>query len=260
MSEKMKVIRTLYAHEIEVKVGNGIKQNGASFLLYKDARCDMAILDEVFGVNGWQREHVTIGGNLFCTISLWDDNRGWIKKQDVGVPSAYDSVKGESSDSFKRSGFNVGIGRELYTGPFIWIKLSDDETYNKNGKWQLKASVNFSVSEIEYNENRVISKLVITDSNGKVRYTFGSKKKVSEPKKQSKTPTQPTKQQSLEKPENLVELMMEAVPCDKTKAEKILLKTYLDQSGKEAKKVDDITQEYKDKFYKMAKDIIAKKN
>ena len=41
--------RGLRTDEIDVRVGS-IFAKGASLLLYKDARCDMNILDEVFGV------------------------------------------------------------------------------------------------------------------------------------------------------------------------------------------------------------------
>lgn len=48
----------------------------------------------------------------------------WITKQDVGIESFTEEVKGRASDSFKRACTNLGIGRELYTAPFIWIPAS----------------------------------------------------------------------------------------------------------------------------------------
>ena len=116
----MKKIRELRADEIEVRVGI-VKKNGISLLLYKDALCDMNILDETFGITGWQRKHELINGALFCTVSIKGENGEWISKQDVGVESYTEAVKGAASDSFKRPCFNIGIGRELYTAPFIWI-------------------------------------------------------------------------------------------------------------------------------------------
>lgn len=110
---KMKKIRELRADEIEVRVGI-VKKNGISLLLYKDARCDMNILDETFGITGWQRKHELINGALFCTVSIKGENGEWISKQDVGVESYTEAVKGAASDSFKRACFNIGIGRELY--------------------------------------------------------------------------------------------------------------------------------------------------
>ena len=78
-------IRLLTANEIECRVQT-VKNNGCSVLLYKDARCDMRILDETFGVLGWQRTHELINGNLFCNVSVWDQDKGfWIVKQDVGT-------------------------------------------------------------------------------------------------------------------------------------------------------------------------------
>ena len=42
---KSNIFRTLNANEIECRIAM-IKVNGLSLLLYKDARCDMNILDE----------------------------------------------------------------------------------------------------------------------------------------------------------------------------------------------------------------------
>lgn len=153
-------IRLLRADEIDVRVGGFNKEKTGGFLLlYKDARVDMAILDEMFGIYGWKRKHETINGNLFCTISIYDkETKQWIEKQDVGIESQSDKTKGEASDSFKRAGFNIGIGRELYTAPFIWI----------NG---LSKYDKFKVEEIEYNEKREITQLTIVDKKGIVAFT-----------------------------------------------------------------------------------------
>ena len=40
--------RTLYADEIDVRIGS-VNRGGVNLLLYKDARCDMSILDEHVG-------------------------------------------------------------------------------------------------------------------------------------------------------------------------------------------------------------------
>lgn len=160
-------IRPLKADEIECRVGTFKEGKGLSLLLYKDARVDMNILDETFGIFGWSRQHELIGDRLYCTIFIWDESKcQWVHKQDVGTESNAEKEKGQASDSFKRAGFNVGIGRELYTAPFIWI--NETNKYTK-----------FHVSEIGYNDNREINKLVIKDNKGKVRYTLGGQSKPS---------------------------------------------------------------------------------
>lgn len=169
-------IRALRADEIECRVQT-VKQNGCSLLLYKDARCDMRILDEVFGPMGWERQHELINGNLFCTVRVWDiEKQMWISKQDVGTESYTEKEKGQASDSFKRACFNIGIGRELYTSPFIWIKLGQDEVEKKGNSYSIKTK--FKLKEIAYNDNKEIVKLVITDDKGKVRYQLGRNSKV----------------------------------------------------------------------------------
>lgn len=116
--------RDLTADEIECRV-QSVKDNGLILLLYKNARCDMNILDETVGAGFWQREHYECKGNLFCKVGILiadgDTVSRWVWKSDCGVESNTEAQKGEASDSFKRACFNWGIGRELYTAPFIWI-------------------------------------------------------------------------------------------------------------------------------------------
>lgn len=159
-------IRLLRANEIECRIGTFKEGKGISLLLYKDARVDMRILDEVFGFDGWEREHQLIDGKLFCTVKVWSEKRNcWISKQDVGTESNAEKEKGQVSDSFKRACFNLGIGRELYTSPFIWIPASMG--YTKYEK--------FEVKEIGYNDDREINMLVIVDSKGKECFRMGNK-------------------------------------------------------------------------------------
>lgn len=179
----MDSIRLLKASEIECRVqsvkksGNGA---GCILLLYKDARCDMKILDEVFGPLGWERDHELIGNNLYCTVSVWDEEKAcWIRKQDVGTESNTEKEKGQASDSFKRACFNLGIGRELYTAPFIWINLNTNEYSERNNKLYVNSSVRFKVKSIEYNEASEISSLEIADTKNIVRYKLGEK--IAEP-------------------------------------------------------------------------------
>lgn len=168
--------RVLKASEIDCRI-QSIGQNktgavGTTILLYKDARVDMNILDETVGAMNWQRGHSVIDGNLYCTISIWDEvKEQWISKSDVGTESNTEKEKGQASDSFKRAGFNWGIGRELYSAPFVYIQLDKSEYIERNGK--LTSNAKFKVKDVSYDENRNIVRLVVVDSKGKVRYTFG---------------------------------------------------------------------------------------
>ncbi len=111
--------RNLKADEIDCRIAT-ISEKGLSLLLYKDARCDMNILDETVGILNWQRSHTRDNAN--CIVSIWDNEKNqWISKEDTGTESYTEKEKGLASDSFKRACFNWGIGRELYTSPFIWI-------------------------------------------------------------------------------------------------------------------------------------------
>lgn len=163
----MITIRTLRADEIEARIAT-VTKTGCSLLLYKDARCDQRMLDEVFGMMNWKRDHVVIDGNLYCNVSVWDEEKKqWITKQDVGTESYTEKEKGQASDSFKRACFNFGIGRELYTAPFVWVNLTQADM-NTNGKPKTK----FKVKEIGYNDKREIESLLIVDEKDSVRYKF----------------------------------------------------------------------------------------
>lgn len=164
--------RNLRADEIECRVATIKEGKGLSLLLYKNARCDMNILDETVGVENWQRRHYECKGNLFCSVGInvnYEDESKeplWIWKDDCGTESYAEKEKGESSDSFKRSCFCWSIGRELYTAPFIWIKASDCEIKNN------KCTDKFYVSDIEISEDKVIKKLRIK-CRGKVVFSQG---------------------------------------------------------------------------------------
>lgn len=180
-------IRKLTANEIEARVST-LSEKGASLLLYKDARVDQKILDEVFGIYGWQRTHQLIGDRLYCTIEIWDDEKKqWVAKQDVGTESNTEKEKGQASDSFKRAGFNVGIGRELYTAPFIWVpadKIAISKKTDYTGKERLYTNDKFEVAEIGYDDNGEINKLKIVNEKTKaVVYEMGVKTAPSAPAK-----------------------------------------------------------------------------
>lgn len=188
--------RTLTADEIDCRV-QSVTDKGCIVLLYKDARCDMRILDEEVGAFGWQREHSRDNAN--CTVSIWDNEKQiWIKKEDTGVESNTEKEKGLASDSFKRACFNWGIGRELYSSPFIFI-LTQTEKDPKTGRYNLKNRYEkFTVSEIGYNAKREINKLIIVDGGRNVRYQMG---------KQT-TPTETVKQPTVETNQNDTDIIV----------------------------------------------------
>lgn len=156
--------RTLNADEIDVRVGNAFSW-GYSLLLYKDARCDMNILDETVGAENWQRDHKEIKGNLYCGVAIWDNAKSqWIWKWDCGTESNTEKEKGEASDSFKRACFNLGIGRELYTSPNIAISCEMEQVGISYKIPKEEQKRKFKVKEIEYNDKREITKLVIVDN------------------------------------------------------------------------------------------------
>ena len=159
--------RKLKADEIDCRVQQ-IKPNGLTLLLYKDARCDQNILDETVGAMNWQRHHNRDNAN--CIVSIWDSEKNqWVDKEDTGTESRTEKEKGLASDSFKRACFNWGIGRELYTAPFIWIQAKDCNI-TRDGKCYDR----FEVRNIGYTGDRITALEIYNTKTRSVCYRLGN--------------------------------------------------------------------------------------
>lgn len=157
--------RPLTEREIEVRVSR-VTNAGVELLLFKDARCDMRILDETFGMTGWRDSYQSINGELFCTIEVWDAEKAqWIAKQSNGTPSNMEAEKGRASDAFKRAGFMLGIGRELYTAPFIWVP--SEKCNVKQGKNGRPACYDkFRCEKVRIESGQITGLSIYNDSKG----------------------------------------------------------------------------------------------
>lgn len=171
----MGYFRNLRADEIDCRV-QSINEKGLVLLLYKDARVDQNLLDETFGIFGWQRSHQSIDGRLYCTVSVYDkEKKEWISKQDVGSESNTEKEKGEASDSFKRACFNLGIGRELYTGPLIWVSKGKYDVAEKNGR--LVTYDKFKVAGINIQDGIITGLKIVNASRKNLEaFSYGSLK------------------------------------------------------------------------------------
>jgi hypothetical protein len=166
--------RTLEASEIDCRIAT-INQKGLTLLLYKDARVDQNILDETVGRLNWQRKHSRDNAN--CIVSIWDDEKKqWIEKEDTGTESFTEKEKGLASDSFKRACFNWGIGRELYTAPFIWV-TAENANINQGGNGKFQCYDKFVVEQILYDKDRNIVALAIKNTTQNKRVFLMDKRK-----------------------------------------------------------------------------------
>ena len=172
------IFRKLKADEIECRIGS-INSRGFTMLLYKDARCDMNILDETVGEFNWQRDHKEIKGTVYCGVAIYnkevytEDGR-WVWKWDAGSESYTEKEKGEASDSFKRACFNWGIGRELYTAPRIFIRAKTEPQGKGYALSDKRDGYGYKVAQIEYEGGR-ISKLIITN-DGEQKFYYEADK------------------------------------------------------------------------------------
>ena len=165
----MNMFRTLRADEIDCRIAQ-IKENGLSLLLYKDARCDQNILDEVVGPFNWKREHTRDNRN--CIVSIKNPETGeWISKEDTGTESNTEKEKGLASDSFKRACFNWGIGRELYTAPFIWVSSKDCTITENRGR--PACFDRFTVKGIGYTDGVITGIEIKNQKTGKICFKWG---------------------------------------------------------------------------------------
>ena len=188
--------RLLRADEIDCRISM-VNQYGVGLLLYKDARCDMNILDETVGKMNWQRSHSRDNAN--CTVSIWDAEKAqWISKEDTGTESFTERGKGLASDSFKRACFNWGIGRELYTAPDMFVSPKSLKKFGQDDykKWYCKDR--FIVKEIEY-KDRSIVRVLIFDETSKEYITFGAlAEEIQKTEEVNTTPIGETKAKVLE--------------------------------------------------------------
>ena len=176
----MNMFRELRADEIDCRISQ-IKEyegkpTGLSLLLYKDARCDQNILDETVSPMNWKREHTRDNRN--CIVSIWDESKKqWISKEDTGTESNTEKEKGLASDSFKRACFNWGIGRELYTAPFVWIPASKCSEISRNKLGKLACYDNFTVTDIDYLNGNICFLKIKNEKTGKECFSWGEKGK-----------------------------------------------------------------------------------
>lgn len=168
--------RKLKADEIELRVG-ATNESGFSLLLYKTARVDANVLDETIGAFNWQKRFYQVKQTMICEIGInvnYDkDNEQaiFVFKGDAGDESNTEAIKGEASDSFKRAGFAWGIGRELYTSPFVWITKDQNNDPKKS---------HYQVKEIDYKENEISKLVIVNEKTGQVVFSKGSSTKVSQ--------------------------------------------------------------------------------
>lgn len=179
------VFRTLRADEIyvrvqQVKAAKKTAKVYAQLLLYKDARVDMALLDEEFGIFGWQREHTFKDGKNYCKVSVYNkEHNVWVAKEDVGTEGDIEQDKSQASSAFKRACTNLGLGRELYSSPALFVELDENEYWQdgtdkyNNPKLKLNNNVHFSVGAIEYDGRRNIVAIRIIDNKGRARIEKG---------------------------------------------------------------------------------------
>lgn len=162
----MRTFRLLTEQEIECRISE-ISKSGQylKLLLYKTARTDAAILDEMFGPMNWQNKYEVIDGKMYCSIGILNsETREWVWKQNVGTESNMEAEKGQASDAMKRAGFVWGIGTELYSAPEIKIPAAKCTIKEYNGKYRCYDS--FDVEKIVYDSKEHISGLSIR-CNGK---------------------------------------------------------------------------------------------
>ena len=175
---KQTIFRDLRPDEIEVRVGNIIKDKdgspkGFQLLLYKTSRTDMAILDETFGTFGWRNRFYQVKNTMVCSIEIYDEEKKeWINKDNGGDDdTAMEQVKSELSDSIKRAGSTLGIGRKLYSANKIYMVVDIDKDNNTKSYYQVK--------DIDYDEKGITKLVIINKKTKQVVISYGSNEKVS---------------------------------------------------------------------------------
>lgn len=210
---KAKDIPLLTTEDIEVKIKQ-VTKTGALALLYKTARTDRKILNDVFGPTNWTSDYKVVKDNLYCGIGAREDSKSeFVWKWDCGIESREDDEgnqkKGEASDAFKRAGYQWGIGEELYSAPKnMWLDVATEQDGNK---WVLKdRRAQYVVTDIQYNEEtRVITHLRIANASSNVEvYSYDIPTTGAYAEKMTKTSAKADKNNQDNKPK-LSELITE---------------------------------------------------
>lgn len=243
--------RDLRPEDVELRVAMA-RRNGVSLLIYKDARVDQAILDETVGQMNWRKSYQVIKDNLFCTIEIWDSEKSqWIAKQDCGVESNTEKEKGEASDAQKRAGFVWGIGRELYTAPFIWVSDKDCNIEEKS-KGIYACKDKFSVSSMKVENKKITGLEIVNDSTGKTVFTLRPAKTQTTAKAAVKAPEpEPVKVKSAPAKKELMsvdEAMKHCIPSkngDKQISLESMIPFYEGTEEKRTKFMDNMKEEIK---------------
>lgn len=161
-------LRFLTASEVEVRLQSDKpdSEGRKKYLLYMDARAARRLLNERFGIYGWQLLYEHVNGQLFAKLGIKDPESGqWVWKMETGSESNIESEKGQVSDALKRAVVTLGWD-ELYSSPDI--RFNGYSTGNR-------------VQTIEYDtSNRRIIRLVIVDRFGKVVYNWAANQQVQQ--------------------------------------------------------------------------------
>lgn len=120
-----KLAEPFAASDIEWRVQRAGMNNGspwAHVIPYLTARAVQERLDDVFGLDGWVNKYKPApDGGVLCGITVWIEGNKRTK-WDGAENTNIEAVKGGISDSFKRAGVVLGIGRYLYkTGTYFAI-------------------------------------------------------------------------------------------------------------------------------------------
>lgn len=176
-------VRRLQAKEISCRVQQ-VDENGLSILLYITSRAAMNLLDDTFGTLMWKRESKEVNGEERCVVSVYNKEiKEWISRDDVGTASYTEKEKGRASDAFKRACVNFGIGRELYSAPYIRITNAQATIRKRKDKDSWYTYDKFAVKSITYNKRGEIDSLEIINisQNNEVVYKLFPSEKITKP-------------------------------------------------------------------------------
>lgn len=164
MSMKKIEFKPLTADQVEVRPTDTKNKGRATLLLYQTARCPMEILDDTFP-GAWATDYKEVAGNVYCGIGIKIEDE-WIWRWNAGTEGNIGEGKSTASDAFKRAATMWGIGRELYNTPKVKIDCPD------NYYWNDKMTMTFSVKEVEFDERKNCTKLIIVDRFGNEVYNY----------------------------------------------------------------------------------------
>lgn len=93
----------------------------------------------------------------------------------IAVRKNGDGLANHPEHKVKRACFKLGIGRELYTAPFIWVPNDKCNIVDERGKWTCRDTFSVAkvaIAEDEHGRRRISGIRIMNDKTKRVAFSW----------------------------------------------------------------------------------------